>query len=147
MKGPKRSTCPISFALELLGDRWSLLVLRDLVFRQRRHFREFLESPEGIATNVLADRLERLELHGIIRKEPDPDDRRRNVYSLTEAGLDLVPLLVELTIWGAKHDPESAYPRDRLARFEGDRAGTVQHFRRKASAPARSSAESGAPAD
>lgn len=145
MKGPKRSACPISFSLEILGDRWSLLVLRDLVFRQRRHFQEFLESPEGIATNVLADRLERLEVHGIIRKEPDPDDRRRNVYSLTQAGLDLVPVLVELTIWGAKHDPESAYPRERLALFEGDREGTILHFRSQASAPVR--AESGAPAD
>lgn len=142
MKGPKRSACPISFSLDLLGDRWSLLVLRDLVFRQHRHFQEFLESPEGIATNVLADRLERLELHGIIRKERDPDDRRRNVYTLTDAGLDLVPVLVELTIWGANHDPESAYPRERLARFEGDREGTIRHFRGKASAPARPSAKS-----
>lgn len=147
MKGPKRSACPIAFSLDLLGDRWSLLVLRDLVFRQRRYFQEFLESPEGIATNVLADRLERLERHGIIRKEPDPDDRRRNVYSLTEAGLDLVPVLVELTIWGAKHDSESAYPRERLARFEGDREGTIQHFRGKASAPVRPSPGTPAPAD
>jgi DNA-binding HxlR family transcriptional regulator len=135
MRTEKRSGCPISFSLELLGDRWTCLVLRDLVFRQRRYFQEFLASPEGIATNVLAERLNRLEARGIIRKEPDPDDRRRSVYSLTEAGLDLIPLLVELTIWGATHDPESTYPRERLARFQGDREGTIAHFRAKAAPP------------
>jgi len=133
MKAAKRSACPISYSLELLGDRWTCLVLRDLVFRDRRYFQEFLASPEGIASNVLTERLNRLEAGGIIRKEQDPEDRRRHVYSMTEAGLDLIPLLVELTIWGARHDPESQYPRERLARFQDDREGAIRHLRQKAS--------------
>jgi DNA-binding HxlR family transcriptional regulator len=108
-------------------------VLRDLVFRDRRYFQEFLASPEGIASNVLTERLNRLEAGGIIHKEQDPKDRRRHVYSMTEAGLDLIPLLVELTIWGATHDPESQYPRERLARFQDDREGAIRHLRDKAS--------------
>ena len=141
MKASKRSACPISYSLELLGDRWTCLVLRDLVFRDRRYFQEFLESPEGIASNVLTERLNRLEAGGIIRKEQDPGDRRRHVYSMTEAGLDLIPLLVELTIWGATHDPESQYPRERLARFRDDREGAIRHFRDKASQPVPAPAE------
>ena len=136
MKGPKRSACPISFSLEVLGDRWTLLVLRDLVFFDRRYFQEFLESREGIASNVLSERLDRLERHGIVSKQQDPRDRRRNVYSLTPRGLDLVPILVELTIWGATHDPGSEYPRERLAWFQEDRDRAVRHVRERAAVAA-----------
>ena len=132
MKGPKRSGCPISFSLEILGDRWSLLVLRDIAFRSARYFQDFVESDERIASNVLAERLRRLESHGIIEKARDPEDRRRYRYTLTPAGLDLIPVLVDLTIWGGKHDPDSTFPRPRLERMERDRKGAIKYYRERA---------------
>src|SRR5438105_3846652 len=90
-KQRRRSECPIAFALDLFGDRWSLLVVRDLVFKGRKSFGEFLAAGEGIATNVLADRLERLESAGVITKRRDPDKGTRFVYALTERGIGLVP--------------------------------------------------------
>jgi DNA-binding HxlR family transcriptional regulator len=129
MKASKRSGCPISFSLEILGDRWSLLVLRDLAFRSARHFQDFAQSGEGIASNVLTERLARLEHYGIIQKTRDGADRRRYVYALTPAGLDLIPVLVDLTIWGGKHDPESTFPRPRLARMDRDREGAIRYYR------------------
>ena len=96
MKQPRRSQCPISYSLELFGDRWSLLILRDLAFRDARHFQDFLDSPEGIASNILSERLARLEAHGIVEKHADPEDGRRNVYSLGRAGLDLIPVSIQL---------------------------------------------------
>ena len=134
MKEPKRSGCPISFSLEIFGDRWSLLILRDIAFRGGRYFQDFLDSGEGIATNVLADRLARLERHGVLEKRPDPDDGRRQRYLLSEAGLDLIPVLVDLTIWGGHHDPGSVFPRARLGRMERDREGAIEYYRERARA-------------
>jgi len=105
---PRRSGCPISIALELLGDSWSLLIVRDLMFKGRRTFNEFLDSGEGIATNVLADRLRRLEGGGIVEKRPDPDDGRRVLYRLTRKGIDLAPVLVELVVWSATYERTEA---------------------------------------
>ena len=135
MKERRRSGCPISYSLDVFGDRWSLLVLRDIAFRDHRYFQDFLDSPEGIASNILADRLSRLESHGIVEKRPDPKDGRRHVYVLADAGLELIPLLVDLTIWGGRHDPESPYPPPRLARMERDREGAIRYYRRRAAAP------------
>jgi DNA-binding HxlR family transcriptional regulator len=134
MKEAKRSDCPISFSLEIFGDRWSLLILRDIALRDGRYFRDFLDSPEGIASNILADRLSRLEQHGVIEKSADPEDGRRQRYRLSEAGLDLIPLLVDLTIWGGRHDPKSVYPRPRLSRMERDREGAIRYYRERARA-------------
>ncbi len=92
----------------MLGDRWSLLIIRDLMVRGYRTFREFLESGEGIATNILADRLRRLRVKGIITAEPDKEDRRALHYRLTEKGIDLAPVLLELLIWGARHEKTKA---------------------------------------
>ena len=100
----RRSGCPISCSLDLLGDKWSLLIVRDMVFVGKRYFKEFLGSNEAIATNVLADRLQRLEATGIITKRPDPKSGRQVIYTLTEKGKALIPLLVELVCWGALHD-------------------------------------------
>lgn len=97
----RRSGCPISCSLDLLGDKWSLLIVRDMVFVGKRYFKEFLSSDEGIASNILADRLQRLEATGIITKRSDPDSGRQVLYSLTEKGIGLIPLLVELVCWGA----------------------------------------------
>jgi len=106
----RRSGCPISISLEIFGDRWSLLIVRDLMFKGLRTFREFAASGEGIATNILTDRLERLEVGSIISSEADPDDRRRVVYRLTRKGMELAPVLVEMILWAARHEQTEAPP-------------------------------------
>jgi len=118
---PKRSTCPISFALEIFGDRWTLLVLRDLLLRSRSRYRELLACEEGIATNVLADRLKRLEQRGLIRKEQDRQDARQYVYRPTRLADGVVQMLVEMTVWGARNSKTTSVDQDFLHRFEEDR--------------------------
>jgi len=129
MPREKRSGCPISICLELFGDRWTLLILRSIVFYRHRYFAEFLEAKEGIATNILAERLDRLERHGIVTKSPDPEDARRSLYALTEAGLDLIPILLEMTVWGVEHDPEANPHEERIALFKKDRTTSIQAHR------------------
>lgn len=99
-----RSGCPVSRSLERFGDRWSLLIIRDLMVRGYRTFKEFQESGERIATNILTDRLKTLEASGIITAEREESDGRRINYRLTEKGIDLAPVLLELLIWGAHHE-------------------------------------------
>jgi DNA-binding HxlR family transcriptional regulator len=99
-----RSGCPVSIGLETIGDRWSLLMIRDMMVRGYRTFMEFQRSGEGIATNVLADRLKKLQRAGIIAAERDDKDARRVNYRLTNKGIDLAPMLLELLIWGARHE-------------------------------------------
>lgn len=118
---PKRSSCPISFALEIFGDRWTLLVLRDLLLRSRSRYRELLACEEGIATNVLADRLKRLEQKGLIRKEQDQRDARQYIYKPTRLAVSVVPMLIEMTVWGARNSKDAAVDRSLLRRFEKDR--------------------------
>jgi DNA-binding HxlR family transcriptional regulator len=104
----KRSGCPINLALEVLGDRWSLIVIRDIMFGNRRHFRELLtRSEEGIASNILAARLKRLVEAGLLSRSDDPDHRQKGIYSLTEKAIQLVPVLVQLGAWGRRHLPTS----------------------------------------
>jgi len=98
----------VSISLERFGDRWSLLIIRDLMVRGFRTFKEFEESGEGIATNILADRLQKLETAGIITAEVEETDGRRVNYRLTEKGIDLAPVLLELLIWGARHEETGA---------------------------------------
>jgi DNA-binding HxlR family transcriptional regulator len=117
---PQRSGCPIAISLDIFGDRWSLLIVRDLIFCRGRSFREFEAAGEGIATNILAERLDRLERAGIIRRRRDPDDRRRVVYLLTDKGIDLAPVLVEMIIWAARHERTEA-PEDVVTAIEADR--------------------------
>lgn len=108
MKSKKlRSHCPINFSLESFGDKWTLLILRDIVFRGKKSYGEFLRSEEGFATNILAARLEHLEREGILRKEESSDDARKSTFRLTEKGLDLVPILFAMMMWSEKHDPKS----------------------------------------
>lgn len=110
-----RSRCPISLSLELFGDRWTLLILRDVVFAARRHYRDFLQAEEGIASNILADRLRLLVREGILRKGDDPTHKQKALYSLTERGIQLVPVLVQIGTWGSRwlpaSDPLSAQAR------------------------------------
>jgi DNA-binding HxlR family transcriptional regulator len=103
-----RSGCPVSVSLEVLGDRWSLLIIRDLMVRGYKRYGEFQASGEGIATNILADRLRKLEKTGIVASERDPADARQLDYRLTEKGIDLAPVLLDLLIWGARHEKTGA---------------------------------------
>ena len=99
-----RSGCPINLTLEQLGDRWSLLVIRDIRFGNRRSYGELLErSEEGIASNILADRLKRLTASGLLRRAADPAHRQKGIYSLTEAAIQLVPMLAHMAAWGRRH--------------------------------------------
>jgi DNA-binding HxlR family transcriptional regulator len=100
----RRSGCPLNASVEILGDRWSLLIIRDMMLRGFQSYKEFLGSWEGIATNILADRLRRLEAHGIVTTEPDPADGRKRIYSLTRKGIDLAPVLTEMVLWAAGHE-------------------------------------------
>lgn len=105
-----RSRCPINMALELFGDRWSLLIIRDLMFKGTDSFNGFLDADEKIATNILADRLARLEAAAILSKCPDPSDARRVHYRLTEKGLALAPVLIEIILWADAHEDTAAPP-------------------------------------
>src|SRR5882672_4804556 len=108
MTDDPRSGCPINLTLEVVGDKWSLLVIRDMMFGNRRHFRELLtKSEEGIASNILADRLKRRVEQGIVTKAEDPTHKQTGVYSLSEAGIALLPVLAQMAVWGRKHMPVS----------------------------------------
>jgi DNA-binding HxlR family transcriptional regulator len=98
-----RSTCPISTTLDILGDKWSLLIVRDMVFKGKNTYGEFLNAGEGIATNVLADKLAFLESGGIISKEAHPTSKAKILYRLTPKGIDLIPILVEVILWSEKY--------------------------------------------
>jgi DNA-binding HxlR family transcriptional regulator len=99
-----RSGCPINLTLEILGDRWSLIIIRDIMFGNRRHFRELLQnSEEGIASNILADRLKRLVEKGLLSRHDDPTHKQKAIYSLTEMAIELVPLFAHMGAWGRKH--------------------------------------------
>jgi len=100
----RRSACPLNASVEMLGDRWSLLIIRDMMVRGHRTFKQFLSSDERIATNILADRLRRLESYGIISRGPDSSDRRKTHYLLTGKGMDLAPVLTEMVLWAAAHE-------------------------------------------
>jgi DNA-binding HxlR family transcriptional regulator len=120
-RAPSKSHCPVNFALEVIGDTWSLLIVRDIAFWGKSTFREFLKSEESISSNILASRLESLERNDILSKAPHPTDGRKEVYSLTEKGLDLVPILLELSGWSEKYDAETTAPRDYVAAVRADR--------------------------
>jgi DNA-binding HxlR family transcriptional regulator len=123
---PPRSHCPIRFALDVLGDRWTLLIVRDLLFKGKHYFREFADSEERIATNILTDRLAKLEAHGIVTREPEAENRRNVRYELTRKGRDLAPILVEVIRWSGKHDPLTVAPRGFLRQIERDRDGLLR---------------------
>ena len=104
MKAAQRSGCPINLTLELLGDRWSLIVIRDVIFGNRRSYRALLtNSEEGIASNILADRLKKLVDVGLLTRQSDPDHKQKAIFSLTEPAIQLVPLLAQMGAWGRRH--------------------------------------------
>ena len=120
-KQQRRSDCPINHALEMFGDAWSLLIIRDIVYFGKKTFGEFLDSEEGIASNILASRLACLEQKGILAKNTHPADKRKEVYSLTDMGLDLIPVLLEMANWSAQHDPQTSAPPAWIAAVRADR--------------------------
>lgn len=126
----RRSGCPVSVSLERFGDRWSLLIIRDLMVRGLRTFGDFQESGEGIATNILADRLQKLEAAGIVIQEEEEADRRKVNYRLTEKGIDLAPVLLDLLIWGARHERTGA-PCALIGQMEKQRNKLLAEVRRR----------------
>jgi len=102
-----RSYCPINLSLEIFGDTWTLLVLRDMMFAGKRHFRELLQSDERISSNILADRLSRLLEHGLVTKSDDPTHKQKAIYTLTEKGIELLPIVVQIGAWGSRWVPDA----------------------------------------
>ena len=125
----RRSSCPINFALETFGDPWSLLIIRDMVYFGKKTYGEFLESEEGMVTNILASRLARLEQQGLLIKQPCPSDKRKEEYALTEKGLDLIPVLVEMANWSAQHDPQTGAPPAWIALVKAQREQMIARMR------------------
>jgi DNA-binding HxlR family transcriptional regulator len=125
----RRSGCPVSISLDRLGDRWSLLIVRDMMVRGYRTFREFQRSGEGIATNILSDRLQKLEAGGIVGREP-AEDGRSTYYRLTAKGIALAPVLLELLIWGAHHEKTDA-PCAVIDHMEQNRSAIVAEAYRR----------------
>lgn len=103
MAGKEKSRCPVNLSLEIVGDRWTLLIIRDMMFAGKKHFREFLQSDEGISSRTLAERLQTLRDEGIVTRHDDPNHKLKAVYRLTQAGIDLLPLLASLGDWGNRY--------------------------------------------
>lgn len=125
----RRSSCPLNASVEMLGDRWSLLIVRDLMLRGARSFSDLEACDEGIASNMLADRLRKLTASGIIVAEPDPSDARKRSYVLTEKGIDLAPVLAEMVLWAAAH--EETGNRALVRQIEQDKHRFLAEVRRR----------------
>ncbi len=125
----RRSDCPISSALDLLGDKWSLLVMRDVLLRGKTHYREFSASEERIATNILADRLSRLEAAGLLERDAGEPRSGKQAYHATAKGKDLIPLLLQMMAWSAAHDPQAAVPGPLLAAITADLPAAARAIR------------------
>jgi DNA-binding HxlR family transcriptional regulator len=129
-KSKRRSGCPVNRSLEIFGDRWSLLIVRDLMIRGYRNFKDFQQSGEGIASNILTDRLRRLKRDGILSAEAVENDGRRVDYRLTEKGIALAPVLFELLLWGGQHD-EDAMPSPVIDKMKKHRETILAEVRRR----------------
>ena len=125
----RRSDCPIACALDFVGDKWTLVVLRDIVMARRRYFQELLAGNEGIASNILASRLKLLEAARMITRQRDPAQARRVIYEPTEKALDLLPVMIELIRWSMKYDPNAAAPARFARRLAEDRDGFIADMR------------------
>ncbi|MDQ7075499.1 MAG: helix-turn-helix domain-containing protein [Gammaproteobacteria bacterium] len=115
----------------IFGDRWSLLIIRDLLFMEKQYYGDFLNSTEKISTNILANRLEKLEVDGLITKKVDAKNRSKKIYRLTEKGLDLLPMLLEMIVWSAKYDKQTLAPKKFIEQIQTDRDDFMQEIRRK----------------
>ncbi len=123
-----RSDCPISYALDFFGDKWTLLIIRDFVFDGKRFYSDFLNSKEGIATNILSDRLKKLEINGIIESRVYEKLKTKKEYSLTEKGKRLVPVLVEMILWSAEYDESLAVPKEFVEKARKEKAEVIEQI-------------------
>ncbi|MBV1881525.1 MAG: helix-turn-helix transcriptional regulator [Pseudomonadales bacterium] len=121
-----RSDCPINFAQEIFGDKWSLLIIRDLLFKGKKYYSEFLNSDEKISTNILASRLGQLETDGLITKAIDSDNNAKKIYALSQKGIDLLPMLLEMIAWSAKYDDETGTPAEFIRQLEDDKESLIR---------------------
>jgi DNA-binding HxlR family transcriptional regulator len=126
LPGPPRSHCPINFGLEIFGDKWTLLILRDLLLKGKKSFKEFQASEEHIASNILSERLARLERSGLVQQQAVTSDARQIHYVPTAACRALLPVLVEMAYWGATHDPKTAAPKSFVREYKRDRSGLLK---------------------
>jgi len=129
-----RSRCPISYALEIVGDKWSLLIIRDIVFANKNTFNEFLQSDESIARNILSSRLKNLVEQGILQKSPHPSDRRKEIFTLTSPGMSLIPLILQMADWGIEHYDKADHFPDLLGSPPYATSRNIQRLRRKVTA-------------
>ncbi|MBS1772612.1 MAG: helix-turn-helix transcriptional regulator [Bacteroidetes bacterium] len=123
-----RTHCPISYALDIFGDKWSLLIIRDLMFQNKKTYGEFLKSEERISTNILADRLAMLECAGLLSSKQDTENKSRKIYSLTAKAIDLVPVIIEIINWSATYDFETAAPKEFIARIRTDKQTVINEL-------------------
>jgi DNA-binding HxlR family transcriptional regulator len=121
-----RSDCPISTALDIFGDKWSLLIIRDMIFKDKNTYGDFLNAGENISTNILADRLTQLEYAGIISKHKHPDSGAKVLYKLTQKGIELIPVLVEIIIWSEKHYKVHPQAVEFAKMVKKDKAGLIK---------------------
>ena len=126
LKSKKRSDCPISSSLDIWGDKWSLLIIRDLMDTKECTYGDFLKSPEGIATNILASRLQNLEENKLIEKLAHPDSKAKVLYRLTQKGIDLVPVMIEISLWAEKYFPIAVDRKAMLKEVKKDKAGFIK---------------------
>jgi DNA-binding HxlR family transcriptional regulator len=122
----KRSECPISCSLDVWGDKWSLLIVRDLMFAKECTYGDFLKSPEGIATNILASRLQALEENKVIEKLEHPDSKAKVLYRLTRKGIDLLPIMIEINLWAEKYFVMPDERKAMLKEVKKDKAGFIK---------------------
>lgn len=123
-----KSHCPINFAQEIFGDRWSLLIIRDLLFKEKRYYGEFLNSDEKISTNILANRLEKLEKNELITKAIDNENHSKIIYALTQKGIDLLPMLLEMIAWSAKYDDKTGTPVEFIRKMKKDKDSLIREL-------------------
>ena len=128
----KRSDCPISYTLDLFGDKWTMLILRDIALADKHFYKDFLNADEGIATNVLSDRLKMLENYGIIKSSKYEANKTMKYYSLTEKGAELIPVIIELWSWGAKYDPNTTVSKEELDHRLSIKSQIIENYKAKA---------------
>ena len=132
-KEKKRNTgCPVTFALDTFGDRWSMIIIRDILLKGVKTYSELLKADEGIATNILANRLKEFEHSGIITKTRDPENKKQYIYKITRKGAELTPILLEMIRWSARYDPNTIAKKEVLKRVENDREGLIKDIQQKA---------------
>ncbi len=123
--------CPVRFGMGVFGDKWTLLIIRDLMFKGKRHFGEFHDSEEGISTNILSDRLSKLERNGILLKQRDSKNQAKYIYSLSDKGLDLIPMMLAMIDWAERYDENTAVPPAFIALYRSDPQTLEQQIRNR----------------